>query len=103
MYYRAQEKSWDTIKIINTTILCQMILANLLKWVSSCLASEDGHFENLITVFSQTFLLATRSKFLTFASASTSELVVCKLDGVKHILWFDSNTSLLALVLASYV
>ncbi len=36
-------------------------------------------------------LLTTLSKFLTFASvcASTSELTVCKLDGVQHIPWFD--------------
>ncbi len=34
-------------------------------------------------------LLATPSKFLTFASAGTSELAVCKLDGVQRILWFD--------------
>ncbi len=34
-------------------------------------------------------LLATYSKFPTFATTSTSKLATCKLDGVQHILWFD--------------
>ncbi len=40
-------------------------------------------------VCTRCIVLATHSKCLTFASASTSELAVYKLDGVQHILWFD--------------
>ncbi len=49
-------------------------------------------------IFSSFFLkfcwnkgVSTRSKFLTLGSTSAnmSELAVCKLDDVQHILWFD--------------
>ncbi len=83
------EKLWKKFREILREI-CWNFVQNLVKFCwkfGEILPENSWNFKTVACT--RCVLLATCSKFLTFASASTSELAVCKLDGVQHILWFD--------------